>query len=446
MKVSRRHFLAASAALPAVSQSTRPPNVVLIVGDDLGYADVGCYGQKDILTPNIDSLAREGLRFTQAYSGSTVCAPSRCCLMTGRHTGHATVRGNLSPHVPLTPDETTVAQIFQRAGYKTGAFGKWGLGTMPDLHALPTRKGFDEFYGYLDQTHAHTYYPDTLWDHEREVFLPDNFGGGRKRYSHDLITERALKFLDKNHASPFFLYAPFTPPHGKFEAPDDKPYSDKPWSPVHRLVASMVTRLDRSVGLILERLKQHNVDRDTLIIFTSDNGPGVMAARQFHSNGPLRGFKRDMYEGGIRVPFIARWPGHIQPGTSNEVVASWDMLPTVADLLKRPAPKNLDGVSIMPALNGGKVKANENRHLYWEFFERGFHQAVRWRDWKAVRLKDGGKAGAPIELYNLSTDLGETTDLAAKEPKIAAQMIHLMDTSRTPSPIWPSATKSASEG
>ena len=450
VQLTRRHFLSAAtlsaAALPTAAQPVRPPNVIFIMADDLGYADIGCYGQKDILTPHIDSLSRDGLRFTQAYSGSTVCAPSRCCLMTGRHTGHATVRGNQNPHVPLKPEETTLAQIFQRAGYKTGAFGKWGLGTMPDLHALPTRKGFDEFYGYLDQNHAHTYFPDALWDNEREVFLSENFGAQRKKYSHDLIADRALKFIDKHHASPFFLYAPFTPPHGRFEAPDDSPYSDKPWSPPHRFIASLISRLDRSVGDILERLKRYNLERDTLVIFTSDNGPGVLAARQFKSNGPLRGFKRDMYEGGIRVPFLARWPGQIQPGTSNEVLASWDMLPTFADLTKQPAPKNLDGVSIMPALRGGKIKANENRVLYWEFFERGFHQAIRWQDWKAVRLKDGGKPGAPIELYNLATDLGETTNLAAKEPKIAAQMIKLMDSSRTPSPIWPNAAGSASEG
>ncbi|MEP7364392.1 MAG: arylsulfatase [Acidobacteriota bacterium] len=452
--LSRRNFLAtaasataaAASAIPAAAQSARPPNVVFILADDLGYADVGCYGQKDILTPSVDSLARDGMRFTQAYAGSTVCAPSRCCLMTGRHTGHATVRGNLNPHVPLTPEETTVAQIFQRAGYKTGAFGKWGLGTMPDLHALPTRKGFDEFYGYLDQNHAHTYYPDTLWDNEREIFLTENFGGGRKLYSHDLITERALKFIDKNHASPFFLYAPFTPPHGKFEAPDDKPYSDKPWAPVHKTIAAMITRLDRSVGMMLDRLKQYNIERDTLVIFTSDNGPGGQATKQFHSNGPLRGIKRDLYEGGIRVPFVARWPGQIQPGTSEEMVAFWDMLPTAAELVHRPAPKHLDGVSILPALRGGKVAANETRHLYWEFFERGFTQAVRWREWKAVRNKDGGKVGAPIELYNLANDLGERTDLAAKEPKMAAHMMKLMDTSRTPSSIWPNAAGAATEG
>jgi arylsulfatase A-like enzyme len=313
------------------------------------------------------------------------------------------------------------------------------------MFALPTRKGFDEFYGYLDQTHAHTYYPHTLWDNEREKVLSDNFGEENKKYSHDLITERALKFIDKHHSGPFFLYAPFTPPHGRFEAPDDAPYSGKPWSPTHRTIASMVTRLDTSVGMILDRLKKYNVERDTLVIFTSDNGPGGLATKQFHSNGPLRGFKRDLYEGGIRVPFLARWPGQIQPGTSEEVIASWDLLPTFAEIAKQSPPPKLDGVSIMPALRGGRLTANEDRHFYWEFFERGFQQAVRWRNWKAVRLKNGGVPGSPIELYDLSTDPGERNDAASKESKIAALMMQKMDSSRTPSPYWPRKAPRQSE-
>ncbi|HWR51306.1 MAG TPA: arylsulfatase [Bryobacteraceae bacterium] len=429
---TRRQWLASMAAAPAIAQTSRKPNVVLIVGDDLGYGDIGCYGQSEIRTPNIDRLAGDGLRFTQAYSGSTVCAPSRCALMTGKHTGHATVRGNLDPHVPLTPDETTIAQIFQRAGYRTGAFGKWGLGTMPDLHALPTRKGFDTFYGYLHQVHAHTYYPDMLWDNERETFIPQNFGGGRKKYSHDLIAERALKFIDDNKDGPFFLYAPFTLPHGKFEAPDDEPYSAKPWPAAARNLAAMITRLDASVGQIMERLQRHRVDRDTLVIFTSDNGPVKLGADNFRSNGPLRGIKRDLYEGGIRVPFITRWAGRIKPGTSHEVLAAWDLLPTFAELTDQPAPKSLDGVPALKALLGTGPAPAPDRPLYWEFHEGGFKQAVRWRNWKAVREGEKG----PVELYDLAADISEKNNVAAGEVKVVAQMTRILDTARTPSDLW----------
>lgn len=434
--VSRRQFLStAAAAAPLLAQAPqRPPNVVLIVGDDLGYADVGCYGQEEIRTPHIDSLASDGRRFTQVYAGSTVCAPSRCCLMTGRHTGHATVRGNRKPNLALTPEETTVAQIFQRAGYRNGAFGKWSLGTPPDMHALPTRKGFDAFYGYLHQTHAHTYYPDMLWDNEREEYIEENFGGRKAKYSHDLIAERALQFIDKNHDRQFFLYAPFTPPHGRFEAPNDQPYSDKPWSPTLRMIAAMITRLDNTVGQILERLKRYGIERDTLILFTSDNGPGGQSVRQFHSNGPLRGHKRDLYEGGIRVPFLASWPGRIQPGVSNEVFANWDLLPTLAELTKQKLPSGLDGVSVLDTLLDGRPAPSQDRHFYWEFHERGFQQAVRWRNWKGVRLKQG----APIELYDLAADIGERRDLAGTEPAMAKRLTQMIDTSRTPSPYWPS--------
>jgi arylsulfatase A len=427
---SRREFIGTAAALPAAAQNTRPPNVVLVVADDLGYADVGCYGQRDILTPNIDSLARDGLRFTQAYAGSTVCAPSRCCLMTGRHTGHATVRGNLEPHVPLTPEETTIAQVFKQAGYRTGQFGKWGLGTPPDMHALPTRKGFDVFYGYLHQVHAHTYFPDMLWDNERESYIPQNFGGQNRKYSHDLITQRALKFIDDNHSNPFFLYAPFTPPHGRFEAPNDDPYSSKPWPPVLRTIASMITRLDASVGLILERLKRYNIERDTLVIFTSDNGPGSLAARQFESSGPLRGVKRDLYEGGIRIPLVARWPGRIAPGISEEIIAFWDFLPTAAELTGIRAPSGLDGISFAPALFGKPKRKHD--YLYWEFYENGFSQAVRMGDWKAVR--PGFQK--PLELYNLSEDVSEKNNVAAQHPDVMARIEAILKTCRTESPFW----------
>jgi arylsulfatase A-like enzyme len=355
--------------------------------------------------------------------------------MTGRHTGHATVRGNLHPHIPLTPDETTLAHIFARAGYRNGAFGKWGLGVPSDMHALPTRKGFHEFYGYLDQTHAHNYYTDTLWDNERQEFIEENYSGAKGKYSHDLIAERALKFLDEHHQRPFFLYAPFTPPHGRFDPPSDQPYSDKPWPETARKIAAMITRLDETVGKIMERLQRYGIERNTLVMFTSDNGPGGLSARQFKSSGPLRGFKRDLYEGGIRVPFIARWPGSIQPGVSNEVFASWDLLPTMAELVGQKAPPGLDGISVVAALLGKGKAANGDRVFYWEFHERAFQQAVRWRDWKAIRLKQG----APIELYDLSMDFAERKNLAAEKPDLASKLSAMIDAARTPSPHWPHA-------
>lgn len=432
MNQTRRQWLASVAAATAFGQPSRKPNVILIVADDLGYADLGCYGQKEILTPNIDRLAAEGLRFTQAYAGSTVCAPSRCALMTGRHTGHATVRGNVNPHVPLTAEETTVAQIFERAGYQTGAFGKWGLGIPPDMHALPTRKGFNTFYGYLHQVHAHTYYPDMLWNNEREEYLPQNFGGARTKYSHDLIAARALQFIDENRDRPFFMYAPFTLPHGRFEPPNDEPYSAKSWPPPARMLAAMITRLDNTVGQIMERLKRHSLERDTLIIFTSDNGPVKLGVDHFRSNGPFRGYKRDLYEGGIRVPFIARWLGRIQPGTSDEVLASWDLLPTFAQLTDQTAPEGLDGVPALKALLGTGPAPDPDRHLYWEFHERGFQQAVRWRKWKAVRDGEQGR----VELYDLAADPGEKNDLAATEQKVAAHMTALLNGARTHSELW----------
>jgi arylsulfatase A-like enzyme len=436
---TRRDILAASLRAAALSPQLagqtgrgRRPNVVWAMADDMGYADLGCYGQTQILTPRIDEMAKSSLQFTQAYSGSTVCAPSRCCLMTGRHTGHATIRGNEDPHVPLLPDDITVANIFKNAGYTTGQFGKWGLGTPPDTHALPTRKGFDEFFGYLHQVHAHSYFPDMLWDNEREHYYEPNFGGGKKVYSHDEITKRARAFIDKNRSRPFFLYAPFTPPHGRFEAPDTAPYTDRPWPAPAKNLAAMITRLDTSVGQILDRLRQHGLEENTLVIFTSDNGPGDMSNRQFKSSGKFRGFKRDMYEGGIRVPFLAYWKGVIQPGTTNQPIAFWDFLPTVCDLLGVAPPANLDGISYLPTLLGKPSEQKAHDYFYWEFFERGFQQAVREGDWKGVRLKQG----EPLELYNLATDPDEKNNVATANPQVVQRLEERLRTCRTKSTKW----------
>ncbi|HYO81930.1 MAG TPA: arylsulfatase [Bryobacteraceae bacterium] len=435
---TRRTFLAAATGPLLAQESLGRPNVIFILADDLGYGDLGCYGQKLIRTPNIDALAADGVRFTQVYAGSTVCAPSRCALMTGKHTGHATVRGNVDPHIPLQASEATLADVFQRAGYRTGMFGKWGLGTPPDMHALPTRKGFDEFFGYLHQVHAHTYYPDMLWDNEREHYLPKNFGGAKKEYSHDLIADRALKFIDSNKDRPFFIYGAFTPPHGRFEAPDDGEYKDQPWPAQARTLASMMGRLDATVGQMVARLKQHGIADNTLIIFTSDNGPGGMSVKTFASNGPLRGLKRDLYEGGIRVPFIARWPAKIKPGVSDEVFAFWDMLPTFAELTDQPAPKEVDGVSVMQVLLGRGHVPQPDRTLYWEFHERGFAQAVRWRNYKAVRQAPAD----PVEVYDLAVDPGEKRNIAAERPELALELTKRIEAARTASPHWPSAKPS----
>jgi arylsulfatase A-like enzyme len=434
--LTRREILASAAfGAAAMAQQTavaRRPNVVWIMADDMGYADLGSYGQTHILTPRLDAMAKDSLQFTQAYSGSTVCAPSRCCLMTGRHTGHGTVRANEEPHVPLLADEVTVANIFKNAGYTTGQFGKWGLGTPPDMHALPTRKGFDEFFGYLHQVHAHTYFPDMLWDNEREHYYAPNFGGGRKVWSHDEISKRALAFIDKNHARPFFLYAPFTPPHGRFEAPDTAPYTDRNWPAPAKNLAAMITRLDTSVGMILDRLKQHGLEENTLVIFTSDNGPGEMSNRQFQSSGRFRGVKRDLYEGGIRVPFLAYWKGRIQPGTTNHPIAHWDFLPTACDLAGTPPPDRLDGVSYLPTLLGKPSEQKAHDYFYWEFFERGFQQAVREGDWKGVRLKQGD----PLELYNLASDPEEKRNVAAANAGIVQRLEERLRTCRTKTEKW----------
>jgi arylsulfatase A-like enzyme len=436
MNAMTRRQILTSAAVSAAAMAqqavpARRPNVVWIMADDLGYADLGCYGQQHILTPRIDAMAKDSLKFTQAYSGSTVCAPSRCCLMTGKHTGHATVRGNVEPHMPLTPEDVTVAQIFKGAGYATGQFGKWGLGTPPDMHALPTRKGFDEFFGYLHQVHAHTYFPDMLWDNEREHYYAPNFGGAKKVWSHDEISKRALAFIDKNKARPFFLYAPFTPPHGRFEAPDTAPYSDKPWPAPAKNLASMITRLDTTVGTILDRLKQHGIEENTLVIFTSDNGPGEMSNKQFQSSGPWRGIKRDMYEGGIRVPFLAYWKGTIKAGSTNQAIANWDFLPTACEMLDAKAPAGIDGVSFLPTLLG-RPGQKQHDYLYWEFYERGFQQAVREGDWKGVRLKPG----EPLELYNIASDPAEKQNVAAANPAVVRRLEERLKTCRTKSEKW----------
>jgi arylsulfatase A-like enzyme len=430
------------------------PNIVFILADDLGYGDLGCYGQRQVKTPVLDHLANQGMRFTSCYAGSTVCAPSRCVLMTGLHTGHARIRGN--DRVPLEPDDVTIAKALKCAGYATGIVGKWGLGE-PDTPGIPNRQGFDEWFGYLNQHHAHNYYPDYLWKNERKVeignVVQDNVATTRAVYSADLFRREALDFLDRHQRERFFLYLPFTLPHANNEAgkrgmevPSDAPYSAEPWPQAQKNHAAMITYLDAQVGQILARLKELNLEQNTIVVFTSDNGPhreGGADPEFFKSAGQLRGFKRSLHEGGIRVPMIVRYPGHIAPGTvSSQVWAFWDLLPTLAELAGARSPKGLDGISMVPALLGEKAagRAQTNHeYLYWEFHERGTSQAVRFGDWKAIRKKPG----EAMELYDLACDQAEQHNVAEQHAEVIRQAESILAKARTESKHWPVDSKAA---
>jgi len=434
----------------------RRPSIIFILADDLGYGDLGCYGQTQIKTPNIDKLAQEGMRFTDCYAGSTVCAPSRAALMTGKHTGHGRIRGNAT--IPLQSDDLTVTEILKGAGYVTAAIGKWGLGE-EGSSGVPNKKGFDEWYGYLNQVHAHDYYPSYLYrageGHDVRNWIGENAGGKKGKYSNDLFTEAALNFLRMskpdqfNHYRPFFLYLPYTIPHANdelgaktgngMEVPSDAPYTDEPWPQVEKNKAAMITRLDRYVGALMAKLKELKEDQNTIVIFTSDNGPhkeGGVNPKFFKSGGPLRGIKRDLYEGGIREPMIVWWPGRIKAGSTSDLpCAFWDFLPTAADLAQARPPADSDGISLVPTLLG-QAQIKRHEFLYWEFHEGGFAQAVRMGDWKAVRFGVDG----PLELYNLKSDVGEKINVAGDYPKVVAQIKEYLKTARTPDENWPTKT------
>jgi len=432
------------------------PNVIYILADDLGYGDLGCYGQKEIKTPNLDEMAREGMLFTQHYAGSTVCAPSRSCLMTGLHTGHCRVRGNAQgPAQTLAPEEVTVAQLLKKAGYTTALIGKWGLGE-ENTTGFPLNKGFDYFFGYLNQAHAHNYYPEYLWKNEEKVRLRNIVNHNNRRYkdfagvssnkldySPDFFIKDALDFIKQNKDRPFFLYFAATLPHANNEAgkkgmeiPDYGIYKDKQWPEAQKGHAAMISRLDNDTGKIISLVKSLGLDKDTIIMFSSDNGPHREGGNDpdFNdSNGPLRGIKRDLYEGGIRVPFIARWPGEIKADSrSNLISAFWDILPTCADIAGVKKPKKIDGISLLPTLLGQNRKQKSHEYLYWEFHEQGSKQAVRMGNWKAIRYYPNR-----IELYNLKSDPGETNNLAEKHPHIVKMVEACMNKARTPSKYWP---------
>jgi len=451
-----------AAQRTGIGADRRKPNIVYIIADDLGYAEVGCYGQKKIKTPNIDKLAAQGMKFTQHYSGNPVCAPSRCVLMTGKHSGHSQVRGNkqvggqegwklgstTGGQWPLEAGTITVAKILQEAGYTTGAFGKWGLGRVGTT-GDPNRQGFDHFFGYICQRQAHTYYPNHLWRDGKVEWIEENKDGKEQVYSHDLIADEALKFVKANKDRPFFLYAPFTIPHVALQVPEDSlaeykgkwpdpPYTgDKGYFPhpnPRACYAAMVTRMDRDVGRIMSLLKELNLEDNTIVMFTSDNGPtfnGGSDSEFFESARPLRGLKGSVYEGGIRVPFIVRWPGRVKAGSVSEhICAFWDFLPTCCELIGVDAPGDIDGISILPTLLGQGKKQKKHEYLYWEL--RG-QQGVRMGRWKAVRPKPNRK----IQLYDLDKDIGEQNDVAGAKPGIATKMAEIMMTGRTESDVFP---------
>lgn len=415
--------LLASPAKP--SRRTTLPSIVLIVADDLGYGDLGCYGQTKIKTPNLDLLAAEGMKFTQAYAGNTVCAPSRCSLMTGKHTGHSRIRSNAQ--VPLEPDDVTIAEVLRTAGYRTGAVGKWALG-WEGTTGHPNQQGFEQYLGWLDQSHAHDYYPSFLWRNSEQMPLLGNQNGRRTDYAHEWLTKFATNFVRIYEDQPFFLYFAPTIPHANnergtngMEIPSPGDYAKEPWPGPEKGKAAMITYLDSMVGSLLADLKRRKIDEDTLVIFTSDNGPhseGGVKPAFFQSSGPLRGLKRDLTEGGIRVPFIARWPGQIRAGVTNsQPIAFWDVLPTLAEIGRASKPRKLDGLSFAPTLFGRK-QTNQHAYFYWEFHERGYQKAARVGDWKGLKLGPD----KPLELYQLANDPGETNNVAAANPDIVAKI------------------------
>jgi arylsulfatase A len=444
----------------------RPPNIIFILADDLGYGDLGCYGQKRFATPNIDRLAAEGLRFTQHYSGNTVCAPSRSALLTGQHTGHTPVRGNLEVRPegqhPLPAATLTLPKVLKAAGYVSGVFGKWGLG-FPGSEGEPLRQGFDRFYGFNCQRLGHHYYPEHLWDDTRKVILEKNAGSGKGDYAPELIHRRTLDFIAQNRARPFFCFVTSIIPHAELVAPEsylarhrgkygpETPYAGVDRGPEYRrgpyasqaepraAFAAMVNVLDDQVGEIVAQVRALGLEQDTLILFSSDNGPhreGGHDPDYFNSSGGLRGTKRDLYEGGIRVPLIAWWPGMIRAGaTTTHLSAFWDMLPTFAELARQPVPPGLDGVSLTPTLTGRGGQA-EHEFLYWEFHEGGGRLALRQGDWKIVRYDVLKNPDGPVQLYHIPRDPKETSDLAAQEPQRAQAMAKLMRGARTDSPVF----------
>ena len=468
--MSRLSVIMFLCLLSSAAASDAPrPNIIFILADDLGYGDLGCYGQQLIHTPRLDQMAAEGIRFTDFYAGNTVCAPSRSVLMTGLHMGHTHVRGNAGgPDMSiqsLRDEDITVAEVLRSAGYSTALCGKWGLGddTTGGHSGLPRRQGFDFFYGYLNQVHAHNYYPEFLWRNETKEPLRNKvqslnrtyggFAGGwateKVDYSHDLIMQESLQYIRTASAAekPFFLYIALTIPHANNEAsggtgngqevPDYGPYAELDWPEQDKGQAAMVTRMDSDIGRLLDLLQELRIDRNTVVMFSSDNGPhneGRHNPERFQPSGPLRGMKRSLTEGGIRVPLIVRWPGTAPAGpTSGHIGYFGDLMATAAELAAVSAPDNLDSVSFVPEIRGQKSVQQEHSHLYWEFYEQGGRQAVRRGQWKAIR--EPWMTG-PTQLYDLSSDLSEQNNLAESHPQIVTELEQLMSQSHQPHPSW----------
>lgn len=447
-----------SSVLAAATE--QKPNIIFILADDLGYGDVGCYGQQKIKTPCLDRMAAEGMRFTDAYAGAAVCAPSRCILMTGLHIGHARIRGlreATQPGATLEAEDVTVASVLKEAGYTTGIIGKWGLGeTSKNKQGLPWRHGFDFFYGYLKHGHAHNYYPDFLWRNQTQEKLANVLAKNpafsnrvaekKLQYSHDLMAAESLKFVREHKVEPFFLYLAYTLPHANNEAgdegmevPDYGAYADTDWPKPEKGKAAMISRLDSDIGRLFALLKQLQIDDNTLVLFSSDNGPPANEGGRLpefnDSNGSLRGFKGSVTEGGVRVPFIARWPGRVPAGAAcKDPISFADMMPTLANLTGGNAPSGLDGMDVSPTFLGKSQPELSNRFLYWEFGKDGvMEQAARWNKWKTVR----DPKTKQMKLYDLTADLGESRDIATKHPDIVAKFNDYYRTARTESPEWP---------
>lgn len=452
------------------SSQPQKTNIIYILADDLGYGDLSFNGQQHFQTPNIDKLRAEGMWFSQHYSGSTVCAPSRSAIMTGQHTGHTPIRGNKEVRPegqhPLPANTVTMAELLKEQGYTTGVFGKWGLG-FPGSEGDPNNQGVDEFFGYNCQRLAHHYYPRYLWHNQEKVEFPENAGKGKGLYAPDRIQEETIKFIENNKENPFFLFVTAVIPHAELAAPEElvakhrgkyepetqyegydegEKYREGPYESqeeCHATFAAMVDYLDQQVGEIMQKVDELGLTENTIIMFSSDNGPHLEGGADpdyFDSNGPLKGYKRDLYEGGIRVPMIARWPGIIASNSSSDhISAFWDLLPTVADIAGMDAPANIDGISFLPTLQGDEQPKHE--YLYWEFHERGGRIAIRKGDWKAIKYNYLKAPDAPFELYNLAQDIGEENNIADQHPDVLEEMEEIFKRARTESEVFTFASR-----
>lgn len=434
-----------SLAIAATTHAADQPNLIFVLSDDIAQGDLGAYGQKLIQTPNLDRMCQQGTRYLSAYTGTSVCAPARSSFFTGLHMGHCPTRANreIAPEGqrPLPPNTVTIAKILKSAGYKTATMGKWGMG-MFDTSGSPFKNGIDHFFGYNCQRHAHSYFPDYLYNDAERFEIPENRGGKKAVYAQELIQQDVLRWVDANAADPFLLFYAITLPHGKFEIDDQGIYKDKPWTEQEKNYAAMVTRIDSDLGALVALLEKKGIAKNTLIIFSGDNGssfnPKTAIGKRFDQTmgGKLRGFKRGMYEGALRQAAFAWWPGTVPAGrVTDEPWAFWDLLPTFADLAGAQLPDGFepDGKSLVGFLKGGP--APQRDYFYWELHEHGPGpmQAIRWDQWKAVRPVAGG----PVELYDLESDLGETTDLAAKNAELVAKAVEMMAGARTADPDWP---------